>query len=57
MSQQPEAFLLMIGRRYVLMFVTKNRQNYIAMTKSQDGGVFEVCGKCFLRVMTPDPGI
>ena len=44
----------MIGMTYLLMFFTKNRQqNYIAMTTLQSGGIFEVLGRCSLRVMTP----
>ena len=36
------------------MFITKNRQNttVIVLTKSQNGGVFELLGRWSLRVMT-----
>ena len=47
------AFVLMIDRQYFEMFFITNRQNYISMTKSRSQGVFELWGRCSLRVMTP----
>ena len=48
------AFLRRIGRRHVLMFVTKNRQKLHCYEQIAGSDVFEVWGRCSLRVMTPD---
>ena len=49
-----QAFLLLIERRHVLMFVTKMRQRKLHRYDRIVGGVFEVWSRCSLLLMTSD---
>ena len=47
----------MIDRLYILMFITKiDKKSASLLPNSGSSGIFEVQGRCSLRVMTPGKG-